>query len=162
MMKKTLSLIFLLTTVISLYAQTSKIKFIKGNIADKTAAVREAEDSDSQWITEEALAFCLENKEALGNDRELDGLAVAAILSYTPENVKKQSDSQKQKLTENFISLFKQFNKSSTVQIAVISKALVLKDTVPTAPFTALLNSYLKTADVKTADSGVFSQHKRT
>ena len=155
-MKKTLSLIFLLSTVISVYAQTSKVKFIKGNIADKTAAVREAGDSDSQWITEQAVAFCLENKEALGNDRELDGLAVAAILSYTPENVKKQSDSQKQKLTDNFISLFTQFNKSSTVQIAVISKAVGLKDTVPTAPFTALLNSYLKTADVKTADSGVF------
>ena len=155
-MKKTLSLIFLLSTVISVYAQTSKVKFIKGNIADKTAAVREAGDSDSQWITEQAVAFCLENKEALGNDRELDGLAVAAILSYTPENVKKQSDSQKQKLTNNFISLFTQFNKSSTVQIAVISKAVGLKDTVPTAPFTALLNSYLKTADVKTADSGVF------
>jgi HEAT repeat protein len=155
-MKKTLSLIFLLSTVISVDAQTSKVKFIKGNIADKTAAVREAGDSDSQWITEQAVAFCLENKEALGNDRELDGLAVAAILSYTPENVKKQSDSQKQKLTDNFISLFTQFNKSSTVQIAVISKAVGLKDTVPTAPFTALLNSYLKTADVKTADSGVF------
>ncbi len=156
MMKKTLSLIFLFSTVISVYAQTSKIKFIKGSISDKIAAVREAEDSDSQWVTEQALAFCLENKEILGNDRELDGLAVAAILSYTPENVKKQSDSQKQKLSESLISLFTQFNKSSTVQISVISKAVMLKDVIPSTPFTALLNSYLKTADVKTADSGVF------
>ena len=155
-MKKTLSLIFAFSMAFFAFSQNSKIKFIKGNLADKTAAVREAETSDSQWISEQAVAFCLENKEALGNDRELDGLAVAAVLSYTPENVRKLSDSQKQKLTENLIALFTQFNKSSTVQIAVISKALSLKDTISNAPFTALLNSYLKTADVKSADSGVF------
>ena len=156
MMKKTLSLIFLMTAVISAYAQTSKIKFIKGNIADKTAAVREASGAEAEWISDQAVAFCLENKESLGNDRELDGLAVAAILSYSPDTVKKQSEAQKQKLTDNLISLFTEFNKSSTVQIAVISKSVALKDSLPTASFTALINSYLKTSDVKSADSGVF------
>ena len=155
-MKKTLSLIFLFTTVISAYAQKSKIKFIKGNIADKTAAVREADGEEADWVSNQAIDFCLENKESLGNDRELDGLAVAAILSYSPETVKKQNDIQKQKLSENFISLFTEFNKSSTVQIAVISRIVALKDSVPAVSFTALLNSYLKTTDVKTADSGVF------
>ena len=160
MMKKTLILIVFMTNTLLAFAQnngqSSRIKFIKGNIADKTAAVREAGDSDAIWISEKAVTFCLENKELLGNDRELDGLAVAAILSYSPESVKKQSDSQKQKLTENFISLFANFNKSSTVQIAVISKAVTLKDSLPSSPFTALLNSYLKTTDVKNADSSVF------
>ena len=46
----------------------------------------------------------------VGNDRELDGLAVAAILSYSPENIKKLSDAKKQALTENFISLFNSIN----------------------------------------------------
>ena len=160
MMKKTLSLIILMSITLFAYAQataqSSRVKFIKGNLADKTAAVREAGDSEAAWISEKAVSFCLENKELLGNDRELDGLAVAAILSYSPDVVKKQTDLQKQKLTENFISLFASFNKSSTVQIAVISKAVALKDSVPSAPFTALLNSYLKTTDVKTADTGVF------
>ena len=89
MMKKTLSLIFLMSAVFSVYAQAqnSRIKFIKGNIADKTAAVREAQDSDAEWITEQAVAFCLENKEVLGNDRDLDGLAVAAVLSYSPDKI---------------------------------------------------------------------------
>ena len=155
-MKKILSLIFLFTLIASAYAQTSKIKFIKGNITEKTAAVREAKDSEAEWITEEAIAFCLENKEILGNDRDLDGLAVAAILSYSPDKIKKQSDAQKQKITDNLISLFTEFNKSSTVQIAVISKALSLKDSLSTLPFTALINSYLKTTDVSRADSGVF------
>ena len=155
-MKKTLSILFILTAFFSAYSQTSKIKFIKGNLSDKTAAVREASGADAEWVSDQAVAFCLENKEALGNDRELDGLAVAAILSYSPDTVKKGSDAQKQKLTDNLISLFTEFNKSSTVQIAVISKAVALNDSVPNASFTALLNSYLKTTDVKTADSGVF------
>ena len=155
-MKKILSLIIFITTVFSVNAQTSKIKFIKGNIADKTSAVREANGSEAEWISSQAVAFCLENKSVLGNDRELDGLAVAAVLSYSPELVKKQSEAQKQTLTDNFISLFTEFNKSSTVQIAVISKIIALKDSLPSASFTALLNSYLKTTDVKSADSGVF------
>ena len=155
-MKRILSLIFLMTAFFSAYAQTSKIKFIKGNLSDKTAAVREATGSEAEWISNQAVAFCLENKEALGNDRDLDGLAVAAILSYSPETVKKQSDIQKQKLTENFIALFTDFNKSNTVQIAVISRIVALRDSVPTNSFTNLLNSYLKTTDVKSTDSGVF------
>lgn len=155
-MKKILSLIIFITTVFSVNAQTSKIKFIKGNIADKTSAVREANGSEAEWISSQAVAFCLENKSVLGNDRELEGLAVAAVLSYSPELVKKQSEAQKQTLTDNFISLFTEFNKSSTVQIAVISKIIALKDSLPSASFTALLNSYLKTTDVKSADSGVF------
>ncbi|SFI55447.1 hypothetical protein SAMN04487775_102348 [Treponema bryantii] len=156
-MKKSL-IVFILTifAVASAAAQTSKIKFIKGNIADKTSAVREAEAGEAEWISDQAVAFCLENKQLLGNDRELDGLAVAAILSYSPDTVKRYSDSQKQKLTDNFISLFTEFNKSSTVQIAVISRITALKDSVATASFTALFNSYLKTTDVKSADSGVF------
>ena len=157
-MKKTLSLILLLSAAFSLWAQnaSSKIKFIKGNISDKTAAVREASGSDAEWISDQAIDFCLENKAVLGNDRDLDGLAVAAILSYSPEAVKKASDAKKQKLTDNFISLFTEFNKSSTVQIALISKIVNLKDSMPTLSFTALLNSYLKTIDIKSADSGVF------
>ncbi|MCR4630559.1 MAG: hypothetical protein K5786_02900 [Treponema sp.] len=155
-MKKIICIVSLLAVVISAYAQTSKIKFIKGNIADKTAAVREANGADAEWISDHAVSFCLENKELLGNDRELDGLAVAAILSYSPETLKKQTDTQKQKLTDNFISLFTEFNKSSTVQIAVISRAVALKDSISPVSFTALLNSYLKTTDVKNADIGVF------
>ena len=157
-MKRTLSFIVLLIAALSLYGQnnSSKIKFIKGNISDKTAAVREASGADAEWISDQAIDFCLENKALLGNDRDLDGLAVAAILSYSPDTVKKSSDSKKQKLTDNFISLFTEFNKSSTVQIALISKIVNLKDSMPTLSFTALLNSYLKTTDIKSADSGVF------
>ena len=156
MMKRIFLFLLCAFASLSVYAQSAKVKFIKGNITDKIAAVREADNSESDWVSSSAIAFCLENKELLGNDRELDGLAVAAILSYYPESIKKQSDEQKQKLTDDFIALFTGFNKSNTVQIAIISKMVTLKDSVPTDSFTALINSYLKTTDVKAIDSGVF------
>ena len=51
----------------------------------------EAGSADAEWVSNQAVNFCLENKELLGNDRELDGLAVAAILSYSPESVKEHN-----------------------------------------------------------------------
>ncbi len=155
-MKRVLCLSIMIFAAVSVFAQNSRVKFVKGNIAEKTATVREASEKDAAWVSENAIKFCLENKEILGNDRELDALAVAAILSYTPESVRKLSHEKQNWLTESFISLFTRFNKSSTVLIAVVSKTVALKDTVEPAPFTALLNSYLKTVEVKSADSGVF------
>ena len=158
MMKKIVLFLLCAFASLSVYAQSAKVKFIKGNITDKTAAVREADDSEADWVSGNAIAFCLENKELLGNDRELDGLAVAAILSYYPESIKKQSDEQKQKLTDDFIALFTRFNKSNTVQIALISKMVILKDSLSTDSFTALLNGYLKTTDIKAIDSEVCNE----
>ena len=119
MIKKICLIILCTFTSFSVFAQSAKVKFIKGNITDKTAAVREADDSEADWVSDNAIAFCLENKELLGNDRELDALAVAAILSYYPESLKNQSDDQKQILTDNFISLFTSFNKSNTVPATI-------------------------------------------
>ena len=139
-----------------LYAGNSTKKFIKGNIADKTTAVREASDAEVAWISAKAIDFCLENKTILENDRELDGLAVAAILSISPEVLKRSESGAEEKLISDFTSLFLKFNRSTTVQIAVISKVVALKEYVPAEAFTVILNDYIKTTDVKTTDSGVF------
>ncbi len=156
---------FLIITFIlfSLTAQTAPLaagnstrKFIKGNIADKTAAVREASDNEVAWISSKAIDFCLENKTILENDRELDGLAVAAVLSISPEVIKKGTSGIEEKLISDFTSLFIKFNRSSTVQIAVISKTVALKEYLPAEAFTIILNDYIKTTDIKTIDSGVF------
>ena len=156
---------FLIITFIlfSLTAQTDPLaagnstrKFIKGNIADKTAAVREASDNEVAWISSKAIDFCLENKTILENDRELDGLAVAAVLSISPEVIKKGTSGIEEKLISDFTSLFIKFNRSSTVQIAVISKTVALKEYLPAEAFTIILNDYIKTTDIKTIDSGVF------
>ena len=158
-MKRNLIFVFLLTAANMLFAQSagaSKSKFIKGNISDKTAAVREAGDSEVEWITAEAINFCLENKTILGNDRELDGLAVAAILSISPERIKKNTDAKNAQLLAEFEELFNQFDKSSTVQIAVLNKVVALKALIPTQRFTKSLNSYIKNNEGNSIEQGVF------
>lgn len=83
---------FLLFT---LSAQSNTLKFIKGNISDKTAAVREASGSEAILLSNKAIEFSLDNKEFLGNDRELDGLAVAAIYSISTDYAKSATEAQK-------------------------------------------------------------------
>ena len=161
-MKRKFIFVILSTATLMLYAQTnsnlgkSSSKFIKGNITDKTAAVREASESEAEWITNQAIRFCLENKILLGTDRDLDGLAVAAILSISPEKIQKNSEIKKTELSLNLIDLFSQFDKSSTVQIAVLNKIVSLKDSVPVQPFTKTLNLYLQNNENGSIEQGVF------
>ena len=161
-MKRKFIFVILSTATLMLFAQTnsnlgkSSSKFIKGNITDKTAAVREASESEAEWITNQAIKFCLENKILLGTDRDLDGLAVAAILSISPEKIQKNSEVKKTELSLNLIDLFSQFDKSSTVQIAVLNKIVALKDSVPVQPFTKTLNLYLQNNENGSIEQGVF------
>lgn len=158
MLKKTVIFILFITSAFYLSAQnnTYKIKFLKGNILEKTAAVREASGAEAIWLTNKAIEYSLENKEILGNDRELDGLAVAAILSISPEYVKNATDLQKNLLESQFIQLFTKYTTSNTVQIAVLTKTLALKDILPTKEFAVVLNNYLNTLNIKTTDPSVF------
>ena len=82
MLKKIFLILLILILTSGLFANTNKIKFIKGNLNDKTVAVKEASGDEENWLCEQSLDFILTNKEILGNDRELDGLAVATVLSF--------------------------------------------------------------------------------
>lgn len=135
--------------------QNNITKFIKGDISEKTQAVREASGAEVIWISNQALDFVIEYKGILGSDRDLEGLAVAAILSIPTEYCKSASDKDKQVLLTKFINLFQTFDNNSTVQIAVLSKFLYLKDIFPTASFTELLNDYLKRTTISSADPSV-------
>ncbi|MCR4954641.1 MAG: HEAT repeat domain-containing protein [Treponema sp.] len=137
------------------FAQSYKIQFIKGNIQDKTLAVREASGQESEWLTNEAISFVLENKSLLGEDRELEGLAVAAILSIPNDFGFNKDDAKKTELVDNLITLFKLFNTSNTVQISVLSKYLSLRNVLPPEPLTKTLNEYLQNSAASTKDAGV-------
>lgn len=154
-MKKIIALLICTVSCLSMFAQNQKIKYIKGNLSDKTAAVREASGDEGIWLSNAAIKFALENKETLGNDRELDGLAVAAILSIPVDYTKKCSESDKADLIAQFINLFNKFSTSNTVQIAVLSKVLQCKDSLPTKDFTTLLNNYITSININTADNSV-------
>lgn len=155
MFKKSFLFLLVLNITVLSFAQSQKIKFVKGNLSEKTAAVREATGDEGIWLSNEAINFALKNKALLGNDRELDGLAVAAILSIPVDYTKNCSDADKKIISDQFIELFNTFNTSNTVQIAVLSKVLQCKDNLPVKDFTKLLNNYMASINIKTADSSV-------
>lgn len=156
-MKKILSILFFISFVFQIFPQNkdSKIKFIKGNIVDKTKAIKESTGEDSYWLAEKAIQFALDNKEILGNDRELDALVVSAILTITPEYVASADKLSQAEILFNFTKLFNVFSSSNTVQIAVLSKILLLKDSIQTTDFTEELNNYLQSDGIATADKSV-------
>ncbi|MBR1638722.1 MAG: HEAT repeat domain-containing protein [Treponema sp.] len=157
-MKRKILFIFFALSLSFMYSQnlTKTIKFLKGNIADKTAAVRESNGAEAVFLANRAIDFCIENKEILGNDRELEGLAVAAVLSLSPEYAKSCPEDDKLLLENQFLQLFTRFNSSSTVQIAVLTKSVALKDFIPTDKLTSKLNEYLTSANVNTEDATLF------
>ena len=122
---------------------------------DKTKAIKESTGEDSYWLAEKAIQFALDNKEILGNDRELDALVVSAILTITPEYVASADKLSQAELLFNFTKLFNIFSSSNTVQIAVLSKILLLKDSIQTTEFTEELNNYLQSDGIATADKSV-------
>ena len=139
-----LSILFNFTGTITAAAKTSCTKdFIKGNITDKTSAVREANGEEGIWLSTKALEFALENKQYIGTDRDLDGLVISAILSI-PADYFSKAPQQAAVLMKYFIEIFKGFNDSSTVQIAVLQKIAAIKDKTDIKNFTAILNEYIQ------------------
>ena len=139
-----------------LYAGSNgRIKFIKGNISEKTAAVREAsDDSEAADLANAAIDFALANKAELGDDRDLDGLAVAGVLALPSAFVASYDQNMKNALVNKFGQLFTEFA-SDTVRIAVINKTAILKDAVPLGSFVQMLNDFLQNSDGATPDNEV-------
>ena len=155
-MKKRISLLLISLVLLGqLFGQEYKKKFIKGNISDKTAAVREASGQEGIWLSQKAIDFVLENNEIIGTDRDMDGLAVAAVLSLPNDYVFGLSETEKTQILNKFIALFDNFSRSNTVQIAVQSKVLSLKDNMNTDAFTEVLNKFLQGSTVLSSDSSL-------
>ncbi|MDY2840549.1 MAG: hypothetical protein SOT46_09305 [Treponema sp.] len=147
------NIFFALTTLLT--AQSNQIKFIKGNLNDKTQAVRQSEGDESIWLIDKTLDFALENISLLRNDRDLEGLVVAAVLSISSENVENYSFEQKTKLSNQLISVFNNFENSNTVIISVVNKLVSLRAELPTEYFSHQLNNFIKNVDINKVDSGV-------
>ena len=158
-MKKIAFLLIIFSHVLFLCARNPDneklIKFIKGNISEKTSAVREASGAESILLALKAIDFSLENKDLLGNDRELEGLAVAAILSISPDYIKNANDSQKSIIVSQFINLFNKFFESNTVAIATLTKYSSLYEYMQDRQFVETLNFFLKSQEIKKTDESV-------
>ena len=154
MFKKSFLLIFFVFFSISLYAQNNSytIQYLKGNITDKTRAIKESTGSESDYLANRAIEYALENKELLGTDRDLDALVVAAVLSISDDYLKNSNDEEKVKFSEKLYNLFSNFEDSNTVEIAILTKLESIKDLLPIEKFVNNLNNKLKNENMNDMD----------
>lgn len=115
-------------------------RFIKGNISDKTRAVKEASGGEAYLLSREAMSFAVAYKKILGEDKELSALVTAAVLSLKKESVSRLDSNEKTALAGDFCTLFDLFLEDDTVCTAVINRALSMKEDLPLETFTAYLN----------------------
>lgn len=154
MFKKSFLLILFVLFSISLYAQNNSytIQYLKGNITDKTRAIKESTGSESDYLANRAIEYALENKELLGTDRDLDALVVAAVLSISDDYLKNSNDEEKVKFSEKLYNLFSNFEDSNTVEIAILTKLESIKDLLPIEKFVNNLNNKLKNENMNDMD----------
>lgn len=144
-MKKYIFTVFFILYSLFCFAENdNRISFLKGNIQDKTSAVREASGDEGIWLSAAALKFALENKQYLGKDRDLDSLVVASILSIPDSFFDDKSNPDLSIFMNDFITVFSVFSDSSTVQIALLQKIVQIKDKINTKDFSKILNNYIQ------------------
>ena len=122
-------------------------KFVSGNIQDKTQCVRSASGEEAVLLSKLALDFAISSKEVLGNDRDLDALAVSGILSIPQDYLNSSQEAETKAIYDRFYNIYNLFS-DTNVKIAVLNRLTVFK--TQDTRFPELLNSYLKRAVVST------------
>lgn len=124
-----------------------EIQFVKGNMADKIAAVQRSPDSA---LAKNAIDFVIENAALLKNDRELVGLAVAGVLSYPVGDYK----AHKKDVLDKFSAIFYGLD-DETVRLSIMDKVSALYAEENFTDLTAFVNGFLldRTARGGSADS---------
>ena len=112
-----------------------EIKFAKGNINDKIAAVKSSGDP---LLAKKAVDFVVENALLLKGDRDLAGLAVAGILSYPVEESKKNPHSVLQDFSDVFYGV-----DDVNVRVSVLDKIAAIYEQKEDPDWTAFVNGYL-------------------
>ena len=118
------------------FSQTKEqIQFVKGNIADKIAAVKSFGEGD---LAKKAVDFAVENASLLKTDRDLAALAVAGILSYPAEGYKAEPSAALKDFTAIFYGL-----DDINVKVSVLDKIVALNGQQAFSDWTAFVNGYL-------------------
>mgnify|MGYP000905018053 CR=1 FL=1 len=138
-----------------------RVRFVKGNIADKAAAVKESSGEDAAFLSRAAIDFALEHKALLGNDRDLDALALSGISALSADSLVSLDYGGREAISEKLVKLFSLFS-SDTVRIAIVNKIASLRDSLPMEPCIVLLNDYLANAASSAGENGVVKAAVRT
>lgn len=127
----------------------NKKKFIKGNLSDKTAIVKQAPINEVVELATDAIDFSINNKEILGDDKELAVLAVVGVTMLPQSYFESIDDVKKAEITNKFLTLFNIF-KDDAVRIAVLNKLSNVN--IPTEEFTIALNEIMLGDDIISAN----------
>lgn len=148
----TITLCLALCAMLSAEGTPNQKKFIRGNLAEKTAAVREASEYEAAELSRNAIQFAINYREILGKDRDLSALAVAGVLSLPSAYVKSLSAEEKAAVSSDFYRLYTLFS-DETLKIAVLNRLSLLQ--LPGAEFASLLNKYVQGSDFQSASQAM-------
>lgn len=146
-MKKSFFILTVLFFTSYLFSMGSKNQrnFVKGNIIDKTEAVKAASEVESVDLAKAAIEFSLNYKEILGDDSELSALAISGITALPVEYIENSNMTEKNLISEKLIGLYSVFE-DENVKIAVLNKISSFKFSVEN--FIPLLNNFVKNSSV--------------
>ena len=146
-MKKTLVILpfFLISFSIFSEGSLNQKKFISGNLLDKTESVKQASGQESILLSKMALDFVIENKDILGNDRDLDTLAVSGVLALPSDYMNSASIEEKTLIAECFYQIYNLFE-NINVKTAILNRLTVFH--FSDDRFASLLNDYLKKTEI--------------
>lgn len=146
-MKKSFFILTVLFFTSYLFSMGSKNQrnFVKGNIIDKTEAVKAASEGEIVDLAKAAIEFSLNYKEILGDDSDLSALAISGITALPVEYIENSNMTEKNLISEKLIGLYSVFE-DENVKIAVLNKISSFKFSVEN--FIPLLNDFVKNSSV--------------
>lgn len=146
-MKKSFFILTVLFFTSYLFSMGSKNQrnFVKGNLIDKTEAVKAASEVEIVDLAKAAIEFSLNYKEILGDDSELSALAISGITALPVEYIENSNMAEKNLISEKLIGLYSVFE-DENVKIAVLNKISSFKFSVEN--FIPLLNDFVKNSSV--------------
>lgn len=146
-MKKSFFILTVLFFTSYLFSMGSKNQrnFVKGNIIDKTEAVKAASEVEIVDLAKAAIEFSLNYKEILGDDSELSALAISGITALPVEYIESSNMTEKNLISEKLIGLYSVFE-DENVKIAVLNKISSFKFSVEN--FIPVLNDFVKNSSV--------------
>lgn len=146
-MKKSFFILTVLFFTSYLFSMGSKNQrnFVKGNLIDKTEAVKAASEVEIVDLAKAAIEFSLNYKEILGDDSELSALAISGITALPVEYIENSNMTEKNLISEKLIGLYSVFE-DENVKIAVLNKISSFKFSVEN--FIPVLNDFVKNSSV--------------
>lgn len=160
-MKKIIFLLLVFNfSVLSFYAASKNQRtFVKGNLSDKTEAVKAASEVEVVDLAKAAIEFSINYKDILGEDRELSTLAISGVIALPNEYIENSNSTERNLISEKLIALYSLFD-DENVKIAVLNK--ISSFTFPVDNFIPLLNDFIKNSTLNEENTALLRSSIQT